>query len=98
MCLSVGAPPTEFYGPTDFPNCVRCVERSERSRRSLNSACPSRRRRYPGRLPVDDRTALRAIVCMLRTGVSRRGVPARQAGCSRAMAWRRLQDRTEAGL
>jgi transposase len=37
---------------------------------------PPRRRRYPGRLPVDDRAALRGIVYVLRKGVSWRDVPA----------------------
>ncbi|MFD3809172.1 transposase, partial [Streptomyces sp. NPDC058619] len=36
---------------------------------------PPRRRRYPGRLPADDRAALRGIVYVLRKGVSWRDVP-----------------------
>ncbi|WP_107470270.1 IS5 family transposase [Streptomyces sp. 3211] len=59
---------------------------------------PGRRFRYPGRLPVDDRAALRAIVYVLRKGVSRRDVPAELVGCSGVTAWRRLRDRTEAGV
>ncbi len=59
---------------------------------------PAGRFRYPGRLPVDDRAALRAIVYVLRKGVSRRDVPAELVGCSGVTAWRRLRDRTEAGV
>ncbi|MFF2721906.1 IS5 family transposase [Streptomyces sp. NPDC058011] len=59
---------------------------------------PARRHRYPGRLPVDDRTALRGIVFVLRTGVSWRDVPVERIGCSGVTAWRRLRDWTEAGV
>ncbi|WP_406116344.1 IS5 family transposase [Streptomyces sp. NBC_01014] len=59
---------------------------------------PPRRHRYPGRLPTDDRAALRGIVYVLRTGVSWRDVPGEQIGCSGVTAWRRLWDWTEAGI
>ncbi|MFG2631092.1 IS5 family transposase [Streptomyces sp. NPDC048473] len=59
---------------------------------------PPRRRRYPGRLPVDDRAALRGIVYVLCTSVSWRDVPAERVGCSGVTAWRRLRDWTEAGV
>ncbi len=59
---------------------------------------PPRRHRYPGRLPTDDRAALRGIVYVLRTGVSWRDVPGEQIGCSGVTAWRRLRDWTEAGI
>ncbi|MFF1475969.1 transposase, partial [Streptomyces mirabilis] len=59
---------------------------------------PARRRRYPGRLPVDDRAALRGIVYVLCKSVSWRDVPAEQVGCSGVTAWRRLRDWTEAGV
>ncbi|WP_230534929.1 IS5 family transposase [Streptomyces griseomycini] len=60
---------------------------------------PPRRRRYPGRLPADDRAALRGIVYVLRTGVTWADVPTeRSAGCSGVMCWRRLRDWTEAGV
>lgn len=59
---------------------------------------PPRRRRYPGRLPVDDRAALRGIVYVLCKGVSWRHVPAEQIGCSGVTCWRRLRDWTEAGV
>ncbi|WP_405466722.1 IS5 family transposase [Streptomyces jietaisiensis] len=51
---------------------------------------PPRRRRYPGRLPVDDRAALRGIVYVLRKGVSWSDVPTERIGCSGVTAWRRL--------
>ncbi|WP_189272096.1 transposase [Kitasatospora griseola] len=59
---------------------------------------PPRRRRYPGRLPADDRAAFRGIVYVLCKGVSRRDVPAERTGCSGVTAWRQLRDWTEAGL
>ncbi|WP_442818483.1 IS5 family transposase [Streptomyces sp. NBC_01237] len=59
---------------------------------------PPRRHRYPGRLPADDRAALRGIVYVLRKSVSWRDVPAEQVGCSGVTAWRRLRDWTEAGV
>ncbi|PAU50673.1 IS5/IS1182 family transposase [Streptomyces albireticuli] len=65
---------------------------------SLLPARPPRRHRYPGRLPADDRAALRGIVYVLRKGVSWRDVPTEQIGCSGVTAWRRLRDWTEAGV
>ncbi|MEU8836776.1 IS5 family transposase [Streptomyces sp900116325] len=59
---------------------------------------PPRRHRYPGRLPADDRAALRGIVYVLRKSVSRRDVPTERIGCSGVTAWRRLRDWTEAGV
>ncbi|MFD6819892.1 IS5 family transposase [Streptomyces sp. NPDC060085] len=59
---------------------------------------PPRRHRYPGRLPADDRAALRGIVYVLCKSVSWRDVPAEQVGCSGVTAWRRLRDWTEAGV
>jgi transposase len=56
---------------------------------------PPRRHRYPGRLPADDRAALRGIVYVLRKGVSRRDVPAERIGCSGVTSWRRLRDWTK---
>ncbi|MGW0548507.1 transposase [Streptomyces altiplanensis] len=58
----------------------------------LLPARPPRRRGYPGRLPVDDRAALRSIVYVLCKSVSRRAVPAEQVGCSGVSAWRRFRD------
>ncbi|MEU6620834.1 IS5 family transposase [Streptomyces litmocidini] len=59
---------------------------------------PPRRRRYPGRLPADDRAALRGIVYVLRTGVTWADAPAEMIGCSGVTCWRRLRDWTEAGV
>ncbi|WP_420802965.1 IS5 family transposase [Streptomyces murinus] len=59
---------------------------------------PSRRRRYSGRLPADDRTALRGIVYVLRTGVTWTHVPSETIGCRGLTWWRRLLDWTEAGV
>ncbi|WP_444545476.1 transposase [Streptomyces xanthochromogenes] len=57
----------------------------------LLSARPARRRRYSGRLPADDRAALRGIVYVLCKGVGWRDVPSEQTGCSGVTAWRRLR-------
>ncbi|MFD7169070.1 IS5 family transposase [Streptomyces violascens] len=59
---------------------------------------PERRRRYPGRLPVPDRTAFASVLYVLRTGVAWRDVPEETVGCSGVTAWRRLRDWTEAGV
>lgn len=59
---------------------------------------PPRRHRFPGRKPVDDRTALAGIVHVLRKGVSWADVPAERIGCSGVTCWRRLRDWTEAGV
>jgi transposase len=59
---------------------------------------PPRRRRYPGRLPVDGRAALRRIVYVLCKGVSWADVPKETIGCSGVTCWRRLRDWTGAGL
>ncbi|MFC8539102.1 transposase [Streptomyces sp. NPDC057249] len=54
--------------------------------------------RFPGRKPVDDRTASAGIVYVLGKGVSWEGVPAERIGCSGVTCWRRLPDCTEAGV
>ncbi|WTR18096.1 IS5 family transposase [Streptomyces sp. NBC_00138] len=59
---------------------------------------PPRRRRHPGRLPADDRAALRGIVYVLRTGVTWADVPTETIGCSGVTCWRRLRDWTAAGV
>ncbi|MFL6125448.1 transposase, partial [Actinophytocola sp.] len=64
----------------------------------LLPAHPPRRSRYPGRLPVDDRTALAGIVFVLKTGISWRELPREVFGCSGVICWRRLRDWTEAGV
>lgn len=64
----------------------------------LLPARPPRRRRFPGRLRVDDRVALAGIVYVLCKGVSWRDVPAERIGCSGVTCWHRLRDWTEAGV
>ncbi|MET9418343.1 IS5 family transposase [Streptomyces klenkii] len=59
---------------------------------------PPRRRRFPGRLPTDDRAALRGIVYVLCKGVGWADVPTEKTGCSGVTSWRRLRDRTGAGV
>ena len=61
-------------------------------------ARPPRRRRFPGRLPVDDRVALAGIVFVLKTGISWNQLPAQVVGCSGVTCWRRMRDWTEAGV
>ena len=56
-----------------------------------------RRVRYPGRRPVDDRTALAGIVCVLRTGVAWRDLPT-TVSCFGVTCWRRLADWQAAGV
>jgi len=59
---------------------------------------PPRRRRFPGRLPVDDRVALAGIVFVLKTGITWNELPAAVVGCSGVTCWRRMRDWTEAGV
>ncbi|MEU3985690.1 IS5 family transposase [Streptomyces sp. NPDC026672] len=59
---------------------------------------PLRRRRYPGRLPADDRAALRGIMYVLRTGVSWADVPTEAIGRGGVTCWRRLRGWTRAGV
>ena len=57
----------------------------------------SRRYRYPGRRPIDDRAALGGIVFVLKTGITCNQLPTSLLGCSGVTCWRRLGDWTEAG-
>ncbi len=57
-----------------------------------------RRRRYPGRRPIDDRAALAGIVFVLKTGIAWNQLPTGLVGCSGVTCWRRLRDWTEAGV
>lgn len=61
-------------------------------------ARPPKRQRYPVRLPEDDRTALRGIVYVLRTGVTWAGAPTERISRSGVTAWRRLRDWTETSV
>jgi len=56
-----------------------------------------RRKRFPGRKPVDHRTALTGILFVLRTGIPWEYLPA-ELGCSGMTCWRRLRDWHVAGV
>ncbi len=57
-----------------------------------------RRRRYPGRKPMDNRIALRGILFVLKTGTPWEYLP-REMGCGSGMTcWRRLRDWQIAGV
>jgi transposase len=57
-----------------------------------------KKKKKPGRPPVDDRTALEAIVFVLRTGIPWEMLPTKQFGLSGMTAWRRLEQWTRAGV
>jgi transposase len=59
---------------------------------------PPRRRRFPGRKPVDDRVALAGVVFVLKTGITWNELPAGVVGCSGVTCWRRVRDWTQAGV
>ena len=51
-----------------------------------------RRRRFPGRKPIDDRKALTGILFVLKTGINWEDLP-QEMGCGCGMTcWRRLRD------
>src|SRR5271165_226489 len=51
-----------------------------------------RRRRFPGRKPIDDRKALTGILFVLKTGINWEDLP-QELGCGCGMTcWRRLRD------
>jgi transposase len=57
-----------------------------------------RRRRFPGRKPIDDRKALTGILFVLKTGINWEDLP-QEMGCGCGMTcWRRLRDWNEAGV
>lgn len=57
-----------------------------------------RRRRYPGRKPLDDRDAMRGILFVLKTGIPWEDLP-QEMGCGSGMTcWRRLRDWHKAGV
>lgn len=57
-----------------------------------------RRKRYPGRKPIDDRKALTGILFILKTGTAWEDLPA-ELGCGSGMTcWRRLRDWQGAGV
>lgn len=58
----------------------------------------ARRKRWPGRRPVDDRAALTGILFVLKTGIPWEDLP-QEMGCGCGMTcWRRLRDWQAAGV
>ena len=57
-----------------------------------------RRKRYPGRKPVDNRKALSGILFVLKSGIPWEMLP-QEMGCGSGMTcWRRLQEWHKAGV
>jgi transposase len=57
-----------------------------------------RRKRYPGRKPIDNRKVLTGILFVLRTGIPWSYLP-KEMGCgSGVTCWRRLREWQEAGV
>ena len=57
-----------------------------------------RRRRYPGRKPLDNRQALTGILFVLKSGIPWEMLP-QEMGCGSGMTcWRRLREWQEAGV
>lgn len=56
-----------------------------------------RRRRFPGRKPIAQRTALTGVLFVLQTGIPWEYLPA-ELGCSGMTCWRRLRDWQLAGV
>ena len=57
-----------------------------------------RRKRYPGRKPVDNRKALSGILFVLKSGIPWEMLP-QEMGCGSGMTcWRRLQEWQKAGV
>lgn len=56
-----------------------------------------RRKRFPGRKPVEHRTTLAGILFVLQTGIPWEYLPA-EMGCSGMTCWRRLRDWQLAGI
>ena len=57
-----------------------------------------RRRRYPGRRPLDDRAVLDGILFVLTTGIGWERLPKELGWGSGTTCWRRLRDRNDAGV
>ena len=58
----------------------------------------TRRLRYPGRKPLDDRKVLTGILFVLKTGIAWEDLP-QEMGCGSGMTcWRRLRDWHKAGV
>lgn len=57
-----------------------------------------RRRRNPGRKPLDDRAVLTGILFVLKTGIAWEDLP-QELGCGSGMScWRRLRDWQQSGV
>ena len=57
-----------------------------------------RRRRYPGRKPLDNRQALTGVLFVLKSGIPWEMLP-QEMGCGSGMTcWRRLREWQEAGV
>jgi transposase len=57
-----------------------------------------RRRKHPGRKPLEDRCALTGILYVLRTGIPWEYLP-KEMGCGSGMTcWRKLRDWNDAGV
>ncbi len=57
-----------------------------------------RRRRHPGRLPLEDRRILTGILFVLQSGIPWEMLP-KEMGCGSGMTcWRRLRDWQQAGV
>ena len=57
-----------------------------------------RRKRYPGRKPVDNRKALSGVLFVLKSGIPWEMLP-QEMGCGSGMTcWRRLREWHEAGV
>ena len=64
----------------------------------LLPAPKARRRRYPGRKPLNDRRVLTGILFVLKSGIPWQMLPL-EMGCGSGMScWRRLRDWQEAGV
>ncbi len=59
---------------------------------------PPRPKKKLGRPRADDRTALEAMVFVLRSGIPWEMLPRKQFGLSGMTAWRRLEEWTRAGV
>jgi transposase len=58
----------------------------------------SRRSRFPGRKPLDNRKALTGILFVLKTGIAWEDLP-QELGCGSGMScWRRLREWQKVGL
>jgi transposase len=59
---------------------------------------PVPEKKKPGRPRADDRSALEAIIFVLKSGIPWEMLPAKQFGLSGMTAWRRLEEWTRAGV